>query len=975
MVLRKVKKNNAPRYLTGHAKSELVPDALWRLKPLTVALCLCGAGSASVQAKDYFDPSFLGDAGTQVDLSAYESAGSTPEGSYLIDIYMNQLMSTTRQVRFVKDDKGDKGEVVPELTPEMLRGMGVALDRIPAFKGLPDDKPVGDLKKLIPDATVTFNMSKLRLDLTVPQVDMDAAIAGQVDPKLWDEGVPAAMFSYNMSGSRNWMDGSNGSPSSTSQNLFGSANGGLNLGPWRLRTSGTVSQSQNDSGSNHYSQTDSQLNDTYVQRDVQRLKGYLTMGESSSGGAIFDSIPFRGASLISTDDMTPNSQRGFAPVITGTAKSNARVTVEQNGNVIYETNVPPGPFSLTDIYNAGNGGDLVVTVTEADGSKHVSSQAYSSLPVMKRPGAVDYEVTAGRYHNGGYTTGSDDPLFAMVTTTVGLPHYLTVYGGLLGASNYQSLALGLGVSLGIMGAVSLDATYARTKMQDGSARDDHTDQGESFRARYSKSMMTTGTTVDLSAYRYSTREYHSFQDAMSQGHSLQDGYAPWLAESQRSSWQVSLSQALGALGSAFLRASRNDYWGSGRVVNSVSAGFSSSVKGVGYSINYDVDHTTTKDNKDKEDWPTNRQVSLNVNVPFSIFSPSSSTVQDISSNYSVSHDNHGRTSQQAGLSGSMLDSRLSWGASGSTDNQGGGQSGNLNLGWQGSKGSVGMSYGVSSNTKTLSGNASGGVIVHPHGISLTPTLGDTVALIEAPGAGGVTVMNGRSVTDSRGYAVAPGMQTYQRNVISLDPTTLPDGVDVTGNSVAVYPTRGAVVEAKFKTRVGRQAMLTLTFQGKPVPFGAMAVLPQDEEQNSAIVGDGGMVYLTGAPVQGVLTVQWGDETDQQCRVSYDLGPLPEASKDKNAPPVSTIVQQTLTCEPVPGGAKHPVSRIADAPTDAPATTPEKAAETTSATSTTSAAPTPDAPQGGTVPQPPVLPQARSAMADTPVARVSDAPGQ
>ncbi|WP_163616556.1 fimbria/pilus outer membrane usher protein, partial [Klebsiella pneumoniae] len=75
------------------------------------------------------------------------------------------------------------------------------------------------------------------------------------------------------------------------------------------------------------------------------------------------------------------------------------------------------------------------------------------------------------------------------------------YGGGIGAGDYQSAAIGAGFSILDYGAVSVDATHSRATLSD----DNQTLSGESYRARYSKSMMTTGTTVDLTAYRYSTR--------------------------------------------------------------------------------------------------------------------------------------------------------------------------------------------------------------------------------------------------------------------------------------------------------------------------------------------------------------------------------------------------------------------------------------------------------------------------------------
>ncbi|MDI5811342.1 fimbria/pilus outer membrane usher protein, partial [Salmonella enterica subsp. enterica serovar Anatum] len=40
------------------------------------------------------------------------------------------------------------------------------------------------------------------------------------------------------------------------------------------------------------------------------------------------------------------------------AQSNALVTVEQNGFIVYQKEVPPGPFVFEDLQLAGGGADL-----------------------------------------------------------------------------------------------------------------------------------------------------------------------------------------------------------------------------------------------------------------------------------------------------------------------------------------------------------------------------------------------------------------------------------------------------------------------------------------------------------------------------------------------------------------------------------------------------------------------------------------
>ncbi len=99
--------------------------------------------------------------------------------------------------------------------------------------------------------------------------------------------------------------------------------------------------------------------------------------------------------------MYTDRQRSFAPVIRGTANSNARVTVSQNGNVIYQTTVAPGPFEISDLNSSSLSGDLYVTVREADGTTHSFVQGFSSVAVMQREGQLRYGLTAGRYRNSG----------------------------------------------------------------------------------------------------------------------------------------------------------------------------------------------------------------------------------------------------------------------------------------------------------------------------------------------------------------------------------------------------------------------------------------------------------------------------------------------------------------------------------------------------------------------------------------------
>ncbi|WP_277855894.1 fimbria/pilus outer membrane usher protein [Moellerella wisconsensis] len=837
-----------------------------RMHPVTIALFPFFVGGMLVSttpkvfARDYFDPALLSLGGNQTavtDLSAFETAGRIPPGTYLVTLMVNQQDFGQHKVTFITNEKDN---VIPELTPAFLGDLGVNIAALPAFSDLPTDKPVGNLAAIIPDAQVYFNFAQQRLELSIPQIAMKANARGYVDPSLWDDGIPALLLNYILNGGHNHQNNYNGGSGSDQTNIFGSLRGGLNWQAWRLRSDMTYMRSRS-SGDGHTTNNQTiNFSNTYLQRDIKAWRSDVLVGENNTGNEVFDSIPFRGIKLSSSEDMIPVSLRGFAPVITGIAQSNARVTVTQNGNVVYQTYVPPGPFRISDLYQSGQGGNLTITVNEADGSVRTWTQAVSSLPVMQRPGGFKYELTAGRY-NGGITTGSRKANFALGSLIYGLPHNITLYGGSLLAKDYASVVGGTGISLGALGALSADVTHSSAVMFN-----DQRQTGQSYRVRYAKSLLSTGTSIDLSAYRYSTRHYYSFADFNNTGYQLNEGQVPWALERQRSDFQIRLSQDLGEWGSVYMTGSRSDYWGNQRVNNSLSVGYNTNIRGVSLGLAYRIDRIKSGDK-----WPQNRQLAMNLQVPFSLFSPEPGMSRTYAS-YQMTHDSDGRVQQQAGVSGSAMDDRLSynvmqsWGNDSNSENN----ISTLNLGWQGSQGMANLGYSHSSRYNSLNMAGSGGVLIHPYGITFSQQMGNQVALVSAPDAGNVSVMNGGVSTNNRGYAVVPYLSAYQNNTVTLNSATLPDNVDLPQSSVNVYPTKGAVVAAKFATKMGYQALLTLIHDNDAVPFGTVVTVNTPDNSNSSIAGDGGQVYLSGLPEIGRLTAVWGSDTSQRCEAEFNL---------------------------------------------------------------------------------------------------------
>lgn len=827
-------------------------NKFFKISLLSSLICL----SLYSYGDDYFDPSMLetqlGVDPSQLDLSQFGASNSVPAGDYRIQVEVNRNLLGNQTIRFAPNKQG---KVVPIFTPALLAEWGVNVKAIPQLNSIDPNTQILNLDDYIKDATVVPDMSKLNMKVTIPQIAMLEKAQGYIDPSLLDDGIPAMFFNYFVSGSRNRND-SPYSGTDKTDNLFATIAAGLNVGPWRLRSNMSYNRSRTDD--NTTSSTD--FNNTHVFRALHSIRSILMAGEITTGNEVFDAIPFRGISLSSDESMLPSSMRGYAPEINGIASSNARVTVRQNGNIVYQTYVSPGAFTLKDVYATGNAGDLDVTVTEENGTEKTFTIAFSSLPVMLRPGGYKYETSVGRY-NGGYTVSSKESDFALGSLIYGLQSNNTLYGGLLMAKDYFSAVGGLGISLGTFGALSADITHSSADM--GGELGDKA--GQSYRIRYSKSMMTTGTSIDLTALRYSSRSYFSFADFNNYDRRLKDDVAPWLNQRQRASFTTSLTQSLGQYGSIFLSGSISDYWEIDREVRQVALGYNGNYKRINYSIRYSIDRV-----KGRSDWPENRQVSINVNVPFSIFS-NNEMARNMSASYMFTQDNESRVSQQVTLNGSFLDNSLAYGISQGYENKGVGNSGGLSASYAGSKGDISAGYNYSRNYSGYNASINGGVLLHSGGVLLGKSMGNSVGIIEAEGAKGADVGSKDAIINSQGYALYPYVSAYNANVISMDVNTLPDNVMLKETSKTVYPTAGSVIKVKFDTKVGYQVLMNLKrADGSLIPFGAVATLVEKNalEENTGIVGDNNQLFMSGLPNNGQLKISWGNGQAQQCSVDF-----------------------------------------------------------------------------------------------------------
>ena len=780
----------------------------------------------------------------KADLSAFESGSQAP-GNYHVDIIVDDALVETGDIRFTagKNENGDE-TLQPCLSSEQLKRWGVKTALFPALSAEP-----GECVNLqaIPQASSDFQFSALRLVLSIPQAAIDLPARGYVPPQMWDEGITAAMLNYSLSGATSRAKTGAGA-SSNSQ--YANLRPGINIGPWRLRNYTTWSRDA--AGKDQWDMVYS-----YLQRAVIPLKAQLTLGDSSAPADVFDSVPFRGVQLASDDDMLPDSLKGYAPVVRGIARTNAQVVIRQNGYQIYQSYVAPGAFEITDMYPTGGAGDLDVTIKEADGSEQHFTLPYASVPVLQREGRLKYALTGGQYR--AYNSSVEKTPFGQVSGIYGLRNGITLYGGVQGSGKYQSFAVGTGKNMGDFGALSADVTQAWSTLA-------HTakTQGQSLRARYSKNVLNTGTNFSIAGYRYSTRGYYGLQDVLD---SYGDSSA--LQNRRRNRVELTMSQTLGdERGALTLSSAREDYWNTDKSMASWSVGYNNDWNNISYGVTWTYSKNggpTSSGSGSTKTYDHDQLLAFTVSVPLDKFLPQTWA------NYGLNTSKNNGTTHSIGMNGVALDnSALNWNIQQGYGTDGVGYTGTLNGDYKGTYGEVTAGYGYDKHSERLNYGVQGGILAHADGITLSQPLGETNALIKAPGAHGVNIRNQSGVrTDYRGYTVVNNLSVYRKNDLALDPENMPDDVELEINTRTVTPTRGAVVKADYLSKVGRRVLMTLTTHDQFVPFGAVVTLA-DDDKSSFIVGDRGQVYLTGLRDQGTVLATWGHQPHQQCRADFSL---------------------------------------------------------------------------------------------------------
>lgn len=787
-----------------------------------------------------------------IDLSRFSRAGYIMPGAYSLTLRLNDRNIVEQDVIFreTTEQSDDKraGDVQVCLTRQQVELLGLKPEALAKII-FDDEGNCADFSAL-DGVRLRGDLSTSSLYISVPQAWLEYQDATWLPPSRWENGVPGVMLDYNMNASFT-------RPVHGRQTQRASATGtlGANMGAWRLRGDWQANYNKT-SGFNGSTKHSLDWSRFYLYRALPSLMAKLTLGEDYLRSDIFDSWRYSGVSLVSDESQLPPKLRGYAPEVSGIARTNAKVIISQQGRIIYETMVAAGPFRIQSLSSAVSG-QLDVKVEEQDGSVQRFQVTTATVPYLTRPGQVRYKLATGRPSD--FRHHVQGPTFGTAEMSWGVANSWSLYGGGIFSGDYNSLAIGIARDLYMFGALSTDITQSATSIPGIGHL-----QGRSYRLSYSKRFDDFNSDLTFAGYRFSERNFMTMTEY------LDTRYRSGTHGSSKELYTITASKSFTDLNlSAYLSWSHQTYWDRPRADRySLSASrYFDLNRWRNLSATVSIIRTRDYGRKDDAFW-------LSMSIPFGQGTAS------YNGNWSQQTYNQTASWYQRLDSGDSY--RLSAGtrsgkgetmttqASGLYSHTGSSADFTANLGWQ-------------QNGYTSAGlSISGGITATAEGAALhgSSVRGGTRMMVSTDGVENVPI--GRNgMTNRLGLAVEPSLPAYYRSAAKVDVNRLPDDIEMSSAPVVEASlTEGAIGFRRFNVLKGAKVVATLAMaDGSFPPFGASIRNAKDQELG--MVSEGGLAWISGVQPNEVLTLHWGDKP--QCRATLPM-PIPDS-------------QLLLPCEP------------------------------------------------------------------------------
>ncbi|MEI9535628.1 fimbria/pilus outer membrane usher protein [Moellerella wisconsensis] len=771
-----------------------------------------------------------------IDVSRFKNPNFILPGTYFFNIIINntQLTQSTVPIQIIGDSKDASVSDVC-IDKSYINSLGIKEKYIDELTYWNNGQCIDF--SVLKGVSVIPNLPEGIVTLNIPQLYLEYMDNNWLPKSLWDEGINGLLLDYNANYQYSDQDSLKHQIASISGYI------GANLGAWRLRSEYYGNYQKQVSNGQTSTIRSFLFNAIYLYRNIKELNSKLVIGESTTPSQILEPIKFTGLSLFTNDSMLPPRLRGYAPEITGIAKTNARVVITQLGRVLYDGNVPAGPFKIQSL-NSGTRGELNVKIIEQDGSEQQFIVNSSNVPYLTRPGTTRYNVSAGQPTKVDHSVYRG-VFFFRAEASHGLNNNWSLNGATDISQGYQQISLGIGRFMNQFGALSVNIARSFTQL------DHNSPSGNSYSVNYSKTFDDYDMDLTFAGYRFTDRKYYT----LSQYLNLRDDRT---VDNEKERYQITLSKRLGEF-NINLNYQLQQYWDKGQT-HQYGLNIGKSVN-IPY-LNLQGGSVTLSANRNYYQNKYDDQISLMLSVPFGkqfyTFDTmkyndtynsrvSVSNLTDDNDYYNLSAStSYGKDAKKQSTLAGMYDLPTRYASINS----------NMSIS---DKGDNSLGFGLN-----------GGVTLTQYGVALHSSSYSSASrlMIDTNNIADVPLNNGTTVTNRLGIGVIPNMTNYYKNSYNVDLSKLPDNIESSNTVYDIALTEGAIGYRKISADKGFKLFANIKMSdnsGSP-PFGSQVL--NEKGREVGIVSDNGLVWLTAVQSEEKLNINWSNKT--QCSTTLPI---------------------------------------------------------------------------------------------------------
>jgi outer membrane usher protein len=607
---------------------------------------------------------------------------------------------------------------------------------------------------------------------------------------------------------------------------------------------GTINQSFITGYSNGEMDDVVRLNTTWSYSDPKRLMTYRA-GDFISGGLSWTRPVYLGGI---------QAQRNFAlrsdlvtlplPSFEGTAAVPSTLEVYTQNVRTYSSDVPAGPFQVTNLPVFSGGGEAKVVLRDSLGRETTANLPFYSSNMLLRKGLLDFSAEVGlpRRNFGIDSNDYDDRVMGIATARYGVTDWLTLEGHVEGGEGLLNGGVGVAFPVGSYGAASLAVAGSSNGGRTGSFFNASLEMSFDRWTVYGRMQRAFGDYDDIA----SVTAEPAFTDP--------GNVIIFSSGVPRALDQLTLSVPtpidFSSLNLSYTRLKTDD-------------GENSQIVGLSYSQNVFKRSTfyasafTDLENSDSFG------VFAGLSIPFGDNITASTGIEQGPDGFNVVADVAKSEQQENGSIG--------WRArtsEGDVANR-----------------SAAVSYrapfarfeaGVQQYDGDVRATAQmeGAIAVAGGSVFATNRIDDAFAVVDVGTPGVEVQQQNRPVgkTNGSGRILVPNLNSYEPNTVSIDPKNLPVDADVPATKEVVVPADRSGVVVKFGVSETPQAALVSIADKDGVPLQAGLTGKLEGGSEEFVVGYDGQAYIRGLGPNNAILIDLGN--GRTCRAAFPYQPVP-----------------------------------------------------------------------------------------------------